>query len=198
MKYLLTIDRHQCYYPGCRGKAEQWHHVWPRCVTKQKQSDLRGAVPACRRHHALATAESTLIQAASVCWEATTTGHKKLPSLIHLYLSGWPLVRLSSRFSISTTTVRNALIRSGIQMRTCSEARKGKPLPQQRVFSGRQAKALCQEYEDGYSIRELAKYHQCGKETIRQTIQRAGGVLRNRSLSQIARQRLKGQRRKTR
>lgn len=177
----LVIDRTKCYYPGCKKPAEQWHHVWPRCVTGQRQSDLRGTIPCCKRHHALATNESTLIKAGSVCWEATKAGRSNVSDLIQFYGDGWSTTQLSKKYGISPTGIRAILMRSGVILRGRGEALRNRPVFKTRRFTPTKELAIRKQYERGQSIRDLAARHACGKETIRGVIQRAGGTLRSRS-----------------
>lgn len=181
----LVIDRTKCYYPGCRKRAEQWHHVWPRCVTRQLNTDLRGAVPSCRKHHALATAESTLIKAGPVCWEATEVGRKNISKLIRLYHTDSSTTQLAAKYRVSPSSIRAILIRSGISLRSIGEALRNRPVLKTRRFTPTKEFKIRKQYECGQSIRDLAERHNCGKETIRCIILRAGGTLRSRSSALI-------------
>lgn len=171
MKNNLVIPRNQCYYPGCKKPAEQWHHVWPRCVTKQEPKDYRGSVPACLAHHALATAESTLIKAATVRWESTQAGRKQLSRLIAGYKAGQTQIELGNSFNLNPAHVGNILRRNGVVMRTpgCSR-RRFKPVEDRRIRT---------EYENGTSTVALGDKYGCDSGCIARAIQRAGGTIRN-------------------
>lgn len=143
----LVIDRRRCFAPGCKKRAEQWHHVVPRCITKQRSDDLRGAVPLCVKHHAMVTNESVFVRAAKVCWEATTSGRKRLSQLIRAYQDGATFDELSDRFEISSTTVRQVLLRNGIALRTRGELT--------RAFTEKQKDRIASEYIRGDSIEDL-------------------------------------------
>jgi len=173
MTPVLTISRNECYYPGCKKPAEQWHHVWPRCVTGQKPSDRRGTIPTCREHHALATADSTLIKAGHVCWEATPYGQKNVRKLIKTYKNGASLEAAGEPFGIVGATVCDILDRLGIPRRTSSEAL--------RLFKPQQDKAIRRYYELRHSIPECIATFGGSRASITKAIKRAGGAIRTMS-----------------
>lgn len=161
----------RCFAAGCNKLAEQWHHVIPRCVTGQKKSDLRGTVPLCRRHHAMATNEKNLIKQGAICWEATRNGRRHIKQLMRLYANGQSFAALGRKFGISAQTARNSFLRSGGVPRRCGDHRK--------LFTTTCLRQLVAQYLSGQSAKALAAKYKCNKSTVLDTLRRAGIAIRD-------------------